>query len=157
MGATDWSYFVPYEAEWSEALAKLQAKTFDEGEYSGPGGYSGDERHGAKPGTIGALRSRTAEGGTHSILDMVRIVRDPRPPRGPSWEPDFDMDFFAVVAPLPNDDLQRIFGTTKPDHAMIDKHMKSLHDLRGRWEGTCIVVYDGDMPSELLFIGFSGD
>jgi hypothetical protein len=40
---------------------------------------------------------------------------------------------------------------------MVEEKIDGVCDLRERWEGTYIIVYEGDVPSEILFAGHSGD
>jgi len=127
MGASGWSYFVPYEADLESALKRLQSEVRKSGKF-----YKGEP-----------------EDGTHSILDMsnvsVRAV-----PRGA--DPGF-----GVVAPLSDADLQGLLGTAQPTRAMVKARAHDLVSIRKRWRGTCVVVYADGEPAEIFFTGFSGD
>jgi hypothetical protein len=93
---------------------------------------------------IDELIELSAEAGTHSILDIAHVAA----------EPDF-----GVSAPLNNDELIQLFGTLKPTKSLIDKNNQKgeLINLRERWQGTYIIVYENNQPSEILFTGSSGD
>ena len=127
MGASGWSYFVPFEPDPTAALTKLKAKVRKSGEY-----YRG-----------------APEDGTHSILD-IRAVHPQ--PVGATEELRF-----GTVALLPDGELVRLLGTAQPDMATVAAHIHELQALRRRWTGTVVPVYDGGAPCELFFTGFSGD
>lgn len=66
-------------------------------------------------------------------------------------------DFGKVIAVSAEDRL-RILGTDKPTRAAVEAKALELMDLRSRWIGSYLTVYDDDgHPSELYFTGFSGD
>lgn len=143
MGASGWQYWVPYESDIGSALKKLRDKAFAEGDY-----YKGFGEYRVKsPTSIEDLFEQMdklglSTEGAHSILDMGKVGATPE---------------FAVVAPLTEDQLDALFDTTKPTRAQIEAERSLIRELRERWEGTYIVAYEGDTPTEILFIGFSGD
>ena len=91
MGASGWSYYVPYDADFAAALADLQQQVFERGEYSRSGWR--------KPKTIAQLRERAAEGGTHSILDITHI--GPRPAQPGECRTDSDCPSGGCTPPNP--------------------------------------------------------
>jgi hypothetical protein len=127
MGASGWSYFVPFDPDPSAALIRLKAKVRKSGEY-----YRG-----------------APEDGTHSILDIRGVHPDPV---GVTEELRF-----GVVAALPDAELVRLLGTAEPDMATVVAHIHELQALRGRWTGTVVSIYEAGAPRELFFTGFSGD
>lgn len=143
MGATVWAYWVPYQADVGAALASARDKAFGEGDY-----YKGSGRHRVEtPTSIADLFARMrALGldteGTHSILDMTSIGPEPG---------------FGVVAPLDDDQLDALFGTLTPTRAQVEAERGLIEQIRDRWEGTYVVAYQDGAPSEILFIGVSGD
>jgi hypothetical protein len=143
MGASGWSYWVPYEADLQSALEKLRARVFAEGSYfKGWGEYEVKS-----PASIEDLFDQMGElgtitEGTHSILDMDSV--------GVESE-------HGVLCPLTDEELVAKFGTTKPSRAQIEAEESALQSWRYRWEGTYVVAYDGESPTEILFVGFSGD
>lgn len=170
MGASGWSYFVPYEPDISAALERLRQAVFQRGDYYWRGsGYEfwdeADNRLAMgedpavveiermakrdsmqKPSSIAELFEWNEEVGTHSIIDMDR---------GVSTDPAF-----GTVSSLTDDQLISGFGTTTPTHAQIEQWEAGgdpIGSVRSRWKGLYIVVYKGDVPTELYFAGFSGD
>ena len=79
--------------------------------------------------------------GTRSILDMFSVTEEP--------------DFFAV-APLPREELIRLYGMERPTHEMIGANHEFYEDME-RGHGIYIIVYQGDDPSEIFFAGYSFD
>lgn len=115
--------------------------------------------------SIEQLREWNREEGTHSILDITTAVSEPLDPAyTQSW---LDMQTAPTLAsfrhtfgktfPLTNAQLQALFETTMPTHAQIEQVAEDLDDLRERWVGLHIIVYQGDQPHEIFFTGFSGD
>ena len=80
------------------------------------------------------------EDGTRSILDMDHVSKSPGP---------------CKVCALPERDLIRLYGTTRPTHAMVEE-LLFLEDAE-RGEGIYIVLYEDDAPTEILFAGYSFD
>lgn len=80
------------------------------------------------------------EDGTRSILDMD----------GVSDSPDY-----CKVCRLSEDELLRLYSTTRPTHEMVEE-LLFLEDAR-RGQGTYIVLYSDGVPSEILFAGYSFD
>lgn len=174
MGASVWKYYVPYEADFGTALARLQEQVFERGEY-----YRRNKRR--KPKTIDDLRKSNREDGTHSILDITHVGPKPTKPGYENlWTPPsagadgqidmkrFDADehdrwlaqlksVLGSVRELHDDDLVALFGTTTPARASVEEHESDIQDLRERGMGTIVVIYDGSTPRELLFTGVSGD
>jgi hypothetical protein len=95
-----------------------------------------------RPTMITELLAASGEEGTHSIIDIEQIAS----------EPDF-----AVAAPLAPQALLQLFGTQQPTHEMVTHKASEIRSLRGRWQGTYIVAYQDNKPSELYFTGYSGD
>jgi hypothetical protein len=132
MGAEPWDYFVPYEEDVGAALEKLRQREFRAGR------FLGSELH---PATIEEARMNMEEEGTASILDIERVADEP--------------DFFAV-APLPREDLVRLFGTDQPTREMIETTLDFYEDI-GRGQGIYIIAHKDGKPSEIFFAGYSFD
>ncbi|HUS33703.1 MAG TPA: hypothetical protein VMZ53_34620, partial [Kofleriaceae bacterium] len=93
MGASGWSYYVPYDADFAAALGKLHDDVFERGEY-----YRRSKLR--KPKSIAHLRELNREEGTHSILDITRIGDRPSAPethagRLPPPDPEGQQRWFA--------------------------------------------------------------
>ena len=50
-----------------------------------------------------------------------------------------------------------MFGTHEPTRAIVQQKADELMDLRERWQGTYVVVYQDGLPHEIYITGFSGD
>ena len=145
MGASGWVYFAPYEEDLTAVLDELREDVFRSGKY-----FKLWERYpkilkgGRKPPTtIDEGLELNAESGTHSILDVVDVV---------------DEREAGYVAPIPEDELERFFGTTRPTRDMVDtSEVFELVEDWGRYEGAYFLLYSGDRPTEVCFVGFSGD
>jgi hypothetical protein len=114
MGASGWTYFVPYQTDITKALQQLREEVFHRGAYFKPAQFYGslldsqigqdlppeiresltteveEMRSQSEPRSIEELIEMNAESGTHSILDIQEV----------SSEPDF-----RVVAPLMSEQL----------------------------------------------------
>lgn len=169
MGASSWIYFVPYQQDFYAALEQLRQDVFQRGDYLLLDDWDlmneADERIAAgedpttvhtdqlkqraalpKPDSIDELFEWNEDSGTHSILDMEGGLSDEVG--------------FGTLSPLTDDQLLATFGTTMPTHQQVEQRMKDddwVGDLRSRWQGLYLVIYDGNSPSELCFAGYSGD
>ncbi len=172
MGATVWSYFIPYQSDIPRAFHELRWEVFKSGNYvkrtfPDPGTYTFDQFKGNRndlsqrdiealkeaynqyidrlsviPDTPDALLQKYGYEGTHSIIDIPEISVEYNPLKS---------------GPLKDEDLYNLFGTIKPSHDMVEKHQDNIRALRGSWYCTYIVVYEDDNPVELFFTGYSGD
>jgi hypothetical protein len=147
MGGEPWFYFVPYQADINGALQALRRREFQAGRYNpvtplpefpvdaqapGPGAQHASIEE--------AIEDADADG-TRSILDMERIAD----------EPDF-----GAVTPLSDEDLDDLFGTSKPTREMIESN-DDLFEALERGQGVYIVAYRDGKPSEIFFAGYSFD
>ena len=147
MGGHAWFYFVDYEPNVNAALKKLREQEFRAGRYNpaiwfpefpiGPQSPSPGAQHRS---IAGALRA-AEESGTRSILDMERVARAPSS---------------RAVAPLPEQDLKRLFGTDRPTHDVVASN-DELFEALERGQGIYIIVYEGNQPKEIFFAGYSFD
>jgi hypothetical protein len=152
MGASSWRYSVPFQTDLDSALHGLKEQVLADGNYYWP--LEGDQcpfpdLRSPRPRTLQELDALLTDNewlgsqGTHSILDMARVV-DP----GEDPEP-------RTVEPVSADEVEELTGRdllTREDVHMIE------HLADERWFGRCIVLHDdqGD-PIEIYFWGFSGD
>jgi len=147
MGGEAYYYVVPYEAAITEALEKLREREFLAGRYNpvmrhipfpltdeapAPGG-----QHDSIMEAIEA----SAEEGTRSILDIMRI----------SEEPDF-----CAACPLDEPTLVRLFGTARPSRAAVEGNLDFFDGIE-RGQAVYIVLYEKGRPTELFFAGYSFD
>jgi len=146
MGGHPWFYFVPYQPDIDKALQELKQTEFAAGRYNpvirfpdfpvGPGSPNPGPRH----ASIKAALRASMEDGTRSILDMDGVSKSP--------------DYFKVC-PLPERELVRLYGTTRPTREMVEE-MLFLEDAE-RGQGVYLVLYKNGEPSEILFAGYSFD
>lgn len=175
MGASQWSYFVRYQPDVEQALQELRRAVFEGGDYDKVYPYWHTMRsedflppdpslseediaeYRAKyedlqaltePSTIEALLEYNAEQGTHSILDIGTTGEQPE---------------FGVAAPLAPDQLVTFFGSDRPTRELIEEREQDLQEFlqleleRSGWQGTYVIVYSDNEPSEIYFTGYSGD
>ena len=183
-------YFVPYEGDIQAALDKLKEREFRAGRYNpamrsipfpvDPGGPA----PGAKHASVEAARAAAEEDGTRSILDMDRVVTEPRvpgvdgrmvrlqdhldaafadaAPGGPVDLGQLDLGAlmgavgFGVVTPVAPDQLRRLYGTTTPSREAVAKAPGFLEDVE-RGTGVYVIVYEGETPTGICFAGYSYD
>lgn len=163
MGASDWNYIVPYQANIGQALQALRQLVFEQGAYYKRAEFLArilefqpddlqdrlqDEINRQQtlppPTSIAGLLERNGEEGTHSIIDIEAVSME----RG-----------FRIASPLAEQELIDLFGTQPPSREMVaDKEQaRILATFRRRWEALYIVVYKDGQPTEIFFRGFSGD
>ena len=171
MGGSCWSYVVPYAGDVEQALRALQADVFARRAYYDRRqqlrgalprmhelvesmklspqdrdkmlGELQAEIDAPDPATIEELLEMNQESGTHSILDMQGVSTKPKVFR---------------VAPLSEAQLQKLYGSTRPARASVERAVSEIWELRQRWQGTYVLVYDSKgVPAEILFAGVSGD
>ena len=82
-----------------------------------------------------------AENGTASILDISRI----------SAQPDYH-----CAAPLSTSEVEHYFGTDKPTVEMVQA-CDELWETMERGQARYVIVYEGESPVKLMFIGYSFD
>jgi hypothetical protein len=149
MGASGWSYYVPFQEDVEAALQQLRDKVFAERDYywiNGEGDVlSRREQRRPWPATMRELYDDedTAECGTHSILDMFRMTR-PGEDQGP-----------CQVKLLTAEEATRLAGTER----LTREHVEAIDSAADqRWFGRAAVLHDAeDRPAEIYFWGFSGD
>jgi hypothetical protein len=148
MGASGWHYYVAYQPDLQAALDELRRSVFETGEYWWAVPYEFGKSAADfpnRPRTEAELWADEVvhECGTHSILDMFRVVAD-------GEEPDY-----GTVQPVTEQEALDRVGVAKLTRA----HVEVLEPLAERhWFGRCAVLRDatGD-PNEIYFWGSSGD
>jgi hypothetical protein len=146
MGAIHYSYFVAHRPDVGAALHELREREFRAGRYypvmfCAPGPIGPDApAPGPQHPTIRAALRASGANGTRSILDLDRVAAMPQ---------------LGAVAPLPDDVLLELYGTTRPTRELIEQGADSEYIERG--QGIYVVVYKDDRPDELYFAGYSYD
>jgi hypothetical protein len=151
MGASGWDYYVPFEPDLNSALRALKEQVLANGEYHWP--LEADllpaEFREPRPRTLTELDA-LLEGneilqsdGTHSILDMERVIA-----------PGEDAEE-GTIEPVSAADARELTGRERLTRADVE----AIWDLADeRWFGRCAVLHDDrGEPAEILFWGFSGD
>ncbi|MGW6397350.1 hypothetical protein [Streptomyces sp. NPDC055134] len=135
MGASGWDYYVPYQEDLNAALQQLRHEVFEAGDYHWE----------PRPQSLKELweDESVQESGTHSILDIFRVV-------GPDDTPDYN-----TVVPVTGEEACESLGTDKLTRA----HVKDFDVFpRSRWIGRCAVLHDDEgNPQEIHSWGHSGD
>ena len=148
MGATGWSYFVPYQKNINKALQVLRRQVFTEGQYQGPYKPTGEELETAKlvlktANSLLAARSPDPET-TRKQLDVLLafsgVLERPRRTRpapktikgllkrcgenGTHSILDIDRvsptPALGAVTPLSQQQLLSIFGTEQPARSLVE-------------------------------------
>jgi hypothetical protein len=132
MGAEPYDYKVPYEPDIQAALDKLRRQVFESKKFN---------RAELDPPTPEAALELAGADGTRSILDISRISATP--------------DFFCA-SPLSPQELEQYFGTQKPTRETVQKCFDFWEDIE-RGMARYIILYEGDVPKELFFVGYSFD
>ncbi|MEV7682356.1 hypothetical protein AB0O64_27955 [Streptomyces sp. NPDC088341] len=130
---------MPYQEDLETAFEDLRRKVFEERDYywvhdSDPWPESFEELW---------ADEIVQEAGTHSILDIFRIL-------GPGEYADY-----STLEPVTEDEALRVLGTSKPTRAHVPEFSAFAY---ARWRGRCAVLHDerGE-PREIYFWGASGD
>jgi hypothetical protein len=148
MGASGWSYYVPYQPNLQAALQELRQRVFQTGDYWWAVPYEFGKTAADfpnRPQTEEELWAEeiVQESGTHSILDMSNVVTD-------NETPDY-----GTVQPVTEAEAIERLGVAKLTRAHVDA-LQSL--ATQRWFGRCAVLHDAaGEPNEIYFWGFSGD
>jgi hypothetical protein len=164
MGASAWRYIVAYQPDIQAALDALRQEEFVAWKQAHP-------RQRYK--SIDALLRAVGADGTSSILDVSRISTTPLPTTKHNFshynfhDPQDMARFMAAmneyigkVFPLASEDYLAFFGTIQPTRRDIEQAASALHALYQRIErgsGIYLILYQGDQPTELYFMGISGD
>jgi hypothetical protein len=147
MGAEPYSYFVEYQPNVQRALDELREREFQAGRYfpameslSFPLG-SLTPSPGAKHRTIREAREAAGTDGTRSILDIASVGE----------EPDY-----SFAAPVDDEALEALYGTTRPTRKMVETNMDFLVDV-DRGQCVYIITYENDRPDGIVFAGYTFD
>lgn len=180
MGASGWHYFVPFDPDPQAALQRLREDVFRRGQYFSPKtkkpGLLKPAKAAAAPKSIEELLALCKESGTHSILDVDRLVTAPHPPSTADWmralaaagraatadeisaQLAAQLTYLGTVGPVPETQLLAACGSHRPERAALDTALFTLLAMCPRGAGMWTTVYDAaGAPSELLFLGKTGD
>ena len=140
MGASQWRYVTPYDADLEVVVARLRQQVFDNHDYHWAADPDSDGWEPQWPTTMAGL---TDPDGTHSILDITTVIG--------SGEPDG----FSALRPLTAAERHHLFGTATPTRTDFDR----LEDHSvPRWSGHAVVLHDSEgQPAQIGVWGTSGD
>ncbi|MGW2522271.1 hypothetical protein ACWC09_35730 [Streptomyces sp. NPDC001617] len=158
MGASGWEYVTPYKNTVEESLEALHAQTFQE--LYGDGDTYEDLEE------LWQDEEFMTEEGTHSILDIQRVVHTDGTPSA------HNIQDYGTLRPLALERVIHHFGTDRPRSGQFEEvlaqayaaigspsdHTDTLLDeCRMRWTGVYVVLYTGDESTHLGIFGYSGD
>ncbi|MFB7291932.1 hypothetical protein [Actinacidiphila glaucinigra] len=164
MGATGWDYVTPYRGSVEATLEGLHEQVFQE--------LYGDGEEYRDRAELYADESM-ADSGTHSILDVHRIVDTPAGPGRGDWD-------YCTLRPLRPERLVHHFGTAEPTPQQFEDAMARakdpsslrsrrsrrsrraedttlIHEQELRWTGHYVLLHSDGEPTHVGFFGISGD
>jgi hypothetical protein len=168
MSSFPYFYFTPYQKDINAALQALRQQEFEAGRYGSADSDllmssfqfppdSDSPSPGAQHSSVEEAIKAGGEYGTGSILDIQRVAEEPG---------------FLASFPLPSDWLVRFLGTDKPSRDLVEQVIiqeeyledsdeddvwGELADEMGAGGSCYLIVYEGDEPSEIFFLGYSVD
>ncbi|MET3423770.1 hypothetical protein BJ973_002982 [Actinoplanes tereljensis] len=173
MGASGWDYYVPYQPDRYAAFVGLRQQVFESGEFwwavAGEDGKMARD-YPNRPQTEDELWAEETVrlAGTHSILDMYRVLDDGDKPNY-GWLPYSYETFeeymalvkehgnpeYGIIVPLSEQEAMEAAGTAQ----LTNDHVEKITDLaKYRGIGRCATLHDAyGRPAELYFWGYSGD
>ena len=184
MGASGWSYFVPYQPDFNMALKELKDEIFTKGQFEQPFNFDPNETEKNLEFLESVYKDLPKEIRKHSDL-MIKsargVIKKQQPKRVAKSIKDLikqcgeegthsilDIEKVAtepglrIITPMPKKKLIELFGTEQPTHDVVEKwstridppHTKPLYE---RWGGIYIIIYKNSQPIEIYFEGASGD
>lgn len=149
MGGTSWQYFVPYQADIRAAVAALQEKVFQDGDYYWAGAAVVPPI--PLPGSAAELMDDAAlrdSIGTHSIMDIETVVLDERHELSS-----------GQLGPLPDRMLADAFPDRQPGRAGVEEYLRDRPEWWRipTWQGYFLVTYAEGRPDAIAIWGSSGD
>jgi hypothetical protein len=175
MGASEWRYLVPYQADVGTALNQLRQEVYDRGEYYRESPERDADLDLTEEEFLARLGSRDDDDGLNDAIVADWRARKRRPvPVDPDTllaaQPHSgthsiidmangvaDRPGFATVSPLTSAELITAFGSTAPSSDQVQEWMKAGGGLRERWVGTYVISYRDGQPDHIHFAGYSGD
>ncbi|MBC2905705.1 hypothetical protein [Streptomyces cupreus] len=158
MGASGWEYVTPFKGTVEASLEALHAQVFEEMYGDGESYRDLDE--------LWDDEEFMGEEGTHSILDIDRVVHTTAAPS------DRDIADYGTLRPLAPERVRHHFGTDRPAPAQFEQILTEsyaslrlppdrtetiLDECRMRWTGLYVLLYTGDEPTHVGIFGYSGD
>ncbi|MGW0999495.1 hypothetical protein ACWD5V_40760 [Streptomyces sp. NPDC002523] len=158
MGASGWTYVTAFHGSVEKSLEALHARVFQE--------LYGDDETYRSIEELWQDAEFMGEEGTHSILDIDRVVHTTAAPS------DRDIKDYGTLRPLAPERVRHHFGTDRPAPGQFEELLTRTAtanrfppdragtlraECRMRWTGVYVVLYTDDEPTHLGIFGFSGD
>lgn len=154
MGASPWEYITPYAGSVEASLKALHAQIFNQ--------KYGDASTFQSLAELHADEDFMGEVGTHSILDIQRVVHTTDTPDR------YKDEDYNTLRPLAPDRLAHYFGTDHPTVRQYEEQLAAAHqahrfevslleECRMRWTGIYIILHTDDQPTHVGIFGYSGD
>jgi hypothetical protein len=162
MGASGWTYVTPYRGDVEASLRELRHRVFRDGDYYWFWQqYPGDNPL-PRPATIdGIWETETMrETGTHSILDIYRVLTTTDPPNR------HNVSDYSTVRPLAPERVRYHFGACRPTRVRFEALASDSgkpgssdfwDELKMRSAGLYVLLYEEDEITDIGFWGYSGD
>jgi len=181
MGASGWSYFVPYQQDIEQALQQLREQVFASGDFLNHKAIEVEWLRAQDDQAYHEYQQRDREFWQSQEVEppetearqqrIARLEQEQTTIAGLFLDDEGEgthsiLDIYALsdtaayhtAILLPLEKVQEIFGTEHPPHTMIELRMKEVMlEAVGRWIGAYIVIWKDDQPDEIFFFGFSGD
>jgi hypothetical protein len=169
VAASGWDYYMPYQEDRYAAFVTLRQLVFEAGEFfwavTGQNASDAPQR----PATEDELWAPEVVRlqGTHSILDMYKVLADDETPNYGYLPYPYDTfeEYMALVKEHGNPDYGVIVPVgeaeayaTAGDTKLTREHVEAIVPLaKYPGIGRLAVLHESDQPVELYFWGFSGD
>lgn len=186
MGRSSWWVFVPYAGDLTQALETAWRQVFERRQYVDPLAASiaflqpMNDDHPPPDYAIFEREERMMRAAAglpigHSPSEWIAILRREQQDyrlfqlvAGPvGTHSVLDIDAIGQRSddegayPLLDEDLEFLFDTVEPDHATVERNAHRIIDftvgVNDGWYAVYILVYAAGEPSEVAFIGCSGD
>ena len=156
MGGSGWEYLTPYKGSVEASLTALHEEVFVQERLN---------EHYASLAKLWADEQFMGEVGTHTILDVYRVVESTETP---DWRTGRDYNTLRPMAP---ERLVHHFGTETPTVGQYQAKMAEanaalyapqyeptlLDEAEMRWTGRYVILCEDGVPIRLGVFGSSGD
>jgi hypothetical protein len=183
VGASAWSWQVPYQQDLGAALEQARREAYAQGSFyreepTSRARSMGEEDYVAEE--LAEMRKRLVEefgddawepGDTETREEWRAAQIEVTDPDSLLESQPFSgthsiIDMTGVsatsaphmVAPVPAEELDELFGTRRPAATAVAEAIENgaLGGLE-RWQGRYVIGYDADVPQAIYFVGISGD
>lgn len=172
MGGHPYWYYARYQMDIETTLQALRQQEFAAGRYNPVLPFinfpitADTPVPGCQHPSIEAAMEAADADGTRSILDIFQVSAVPYS-EALALATQGGMELLCTTFPLATEELIHLFGTTQPTHEQVEAVIISAEQNKAAVEelwisidrGTCrhILLYDGDEPVEVFFVGYSFD